>query len=209
MSKKAGQLKIGVTGSAGSGKSLVCRRLKERGMATLDCDRIAREVVEPGEKGLARLVERFGPGLLDKTGRLDRKALRKILVDDERHRREIEAVLHPLILEKMCSRMEEVLYNGKKKAVAVEVPLLFETDLAHLFDVTIAVVAGKETLAQRICQRDHVSAAEAGKMLALQMPQEEKSRRADHVITNSGTLSQLFDSVDKLFDKLEKEFLTI
>ncbi len=209
MSKKTGYLKIGVTGSAGSGKSLVCRRLGERGMATLDCDRIARQVVEPGEKGLALLIERFGPGLLDKTGRLDRKALRKILVEDEQHRREIEAVLHPLIREKMCSQMKEALYEGRKKAVAVEVPLLFETDLAHLFDVTIAVTANKAMLAQRISQRDHVSVAEAGKMLALQMPQEEKSSRADHVITNSGALSQLFDSVDKFFDKLEKEFLTI
>ncbi len=209
MLKKTGRLIIGVTGSAGSGKSLVCRRLGELGMATLDCDRIARQVVEPGEEGLAQLIERFGPELLDKTGRLDRKALRKILVDDEQQRTEIENILHPLIREKMCGQMEEVLYKCGKKAVAVEVPLLFETNLAQLFDVTIAVTAEKAKLAQRISRRDHVSEAEAGKILALQMSQEEKSGRADHVITNSGTLSQLFDSVDKLFDKLEKEFLTI
>ncbi|MFH2058271.1 MAG: dephospho-CoA kinase [Pseudomonadota bacterium] len=201
-------LKIGVTGSAGSGKSLVCQRFEKRGVVTLDCDAIARQVVEPGEKGLEKLVELFGLDVLCKDGSLDRRKLRQILINDEVQRDTIEKILHPLIRQKLCRQMENASYNGKNRIVAVEVPLLFESGMDNLFDITIAVIADEDKLAQRICKRDCVSGEDAKKMLGLQMSQHEKTMRADHIIINKGTPLQLFDSVDKLFDKIQKEFLT-
>ncbi|NOX35736.1 MAG: dephospho-CoA kinase [Deltaproteobacteria bacterium] len=201
-------LKIAVTGSAGSGKSLVCKRLRQIGLVTLDCDIIARQVVKPGMPGFIKIVELFGQKAVNKDGTLDRAGLRDIIMNDPGMRQKMEDILHPRILGEMVFQMEHAEYANKKKAVAVEVPLLFETGMDEQFDVTI-VVAGMDTeLLKRISGRDNVSMANARKMLDLQMSQEEKIKRADHVIANKGTRSELFDSVDNLFDKIQKDFLT-
>lgn len=200
-------LKIAVTGSAGSGKSLVSGRLKQIGAATLDCDVIARQVVAPGSPGFHKIVELFGPAVVGKEDDLDRAGLRTRIVNDPLMRKKMEEALHPLIMKEMISQMDIAAAEGKK-IVCVEVPLLFETGMDTLFDVTIAVTAKDGLLVERISGRDHVTPADARKMLDLQMSQEEKIKRADHVITNTGTMSELFDSVDKLFDKIQKEVLT-
>ena len=200
-------LKIAVTGSAGSGKSLVCRRLAQIGVVTLDCDKIARQVVEPGTQGFDKVVELFGRTVVGKQGTLDRAKLRNRIVRDPRMRKRLEGILHPQIMKEMLVQMETAVYEAKKM-VAVEVPLLFETGMDRLFDLTIVVMADDHDLVKRISERDTVTQTDARKMLGLQMSQQEKSQRADHVIINRGTLPELFDSVDDLFDRIQKEFLT-
>ncbi len=197
-------LKIAVTGSAGSGKSLVCSRFDEIGCVTLDCDVIARQVVEPGQKGFEKIVALFGRQVVMEDGNLDRAALRKIIVHDDDLRKKMERILHPQILDEMIFQMENADYTGKKKAVAVEVPLLFETGMEQYFDVSIAVVSGLPELVQRISSRDSVTKEDAKRMLDLQMSQDEKTARADFVLKNSGSQSELFDMVDNLFDKIQK-----
>ncbi len=214
MPQKTTTIKIGVTGSIGSGKSLVCERFKKIGLAVLDCDVIARQVVEPGEKGLEQLVDQFGVKILAANGSLDRKQLRQILIQDENQKSVIEHILHPLIQERMSQLMQDALEppsinNDAKTAVAVEVPLLFESNMDRLFDVTIAVVADEDRMVERVGQRDQVSVQNAKKLLNLQMPQLKKAEQADYIIENKGSRAQLFDLVDKLFDKIQKEFLTI
>lgn len=200
-------LRIAVTGSAGSGKSLVCQRFKTLGLVTLDCDVIARQIVEPGMPGFKKIVEVFGRSIVQKDGTLDRTRLRNVIVDDAILRKKVEDILHPQILREMVLQIENAVYKGKK-AVAVEVPLLFELGMKKQFDVTIAVVAQDIDLVKRISKRDEVSNKNAQKMLNLQMAQEDKMAMADHVVINKGTMAELFESVDKLFDKIEKEFLT-
>lgn len=200
-------LKIAVTGSAGSGKSLVCRRLAQIGVVTLDCDKIARQVVEPGTHGFDKVVELFGRTVIQKQGTLDRAKLRNRIVRDPRMRKRLESILHPQIMKEMLVQMETAVC-ADKQAVAVEVPLLFETGMDRLFDLTIVVMADDHDLVKRISERDTVTQTDARKMLGLQMSQQEKSQRADHVIINRGTLPELFDSVDDLFDRIQKEFLT-
>jgi len=200
-------LRIAVTGSAGSGKSLVCQRFKTLGLVTLDCDVIARQIVEPGMPGFKKIVEVFGRSIVQKDGTLDRTRLRNVIVDDAILRKKVEDILHPQILREMVLQIENAVYKGKK-AVAVEVPLLFELGMNEQFDVTIAVVAQDIDLVKRISKRDEVSNKNAQKMLNLQMAQEDKMAMADHVVINKGTMAELFESVDKLFDKIEKEFLT-
>lgn len=203
-------LKIAVTGSIGSGKSLVCRRLGELGCQTLDCDVIARQVVEPGQEGFKQVVERFGPQVVGEDGSLDRAGLRQLIVRDDSLRRELESILHPQILSRLMFEMENARFEDQDfKAVAVEVPLLFETGMEKYFDCSIAVVADPEVIVTRIQGRDKVAAADARKMLALQMAQDEKIKRADHVVQNSAGTLELIETVDDLFAKIKKEFLTI
>jgi len=195
-------LRIAVTGSAGSGKSLVCQRFKTIGLVTLDCDVIARQVVEPGMPGFEKIIHLFGRSVLKKEGTLNRAKLRNIIVDDAVMRKKMEDILHPEIIREMIFQIENAVYK-EKKAVAVEVPLLFELGMTSQFDVTIVVAAQDMDLVQRISLRDKVSKENAQKMLALQMSQADKMAMADHVIINRGTKSELFESVDNLFEKIQ------
>jgi dephospho-CoA kinase len=202
-------LKIGVTGSAGSGKSLVCQGFETLGLVTFDCDLIARHIVEPGQKAYEGVVSCFGPDVVKQDKTLDRARLRIMMVNRPDLRRQLEALLHPLIIAQMVLQMETAVYD-REPACAVEVPLLFELGMAIKFDVTVVVVvATREALVARISNRDKVSAESAGKMLALQMSQEEKINQANHVIENNGNPGELFESVEKLYIKIKKEFLTI
>lgn len=201
-------LKIAVTGSAGSGKSLVCQRLGELGLVTLDCDRIARQVAEPGKKAYNKIIDLFGRQVVLEDKTLDRVAMRKMIIKKNALRKKLEKILHPEIQEEMIRQIENAEY-GKAKAAAVEVPLLFETGTDKFFDLSIMVAAKVETLVNRIAERDGVSSEEARGILYLQLFQEEKKALADHIIINTGSCSELFDSVDKLFHKIEKQGLTM
>ena len=201
------QIRIGVTGSAGSGKSLVCQCLGQLGLVTLDCDRIARELVAPGREGYARVVDLFGDGVVREDNTLDRARLRQMVIKDPNLRKSLEAMLHPLILSEMARQMAHAVYE-KEPACAVEVPLLFELGMETRFDVTLVVVAREAALFDRLVERDQVSRNSAGKLLDLQMPQSEKIKRADHVIHNLGAREELFESVENCYRKIKKDFLT-
>ncbi len=200
-------LKIGVTGSAGSGKSLVCQAFKQLGLVTLDCDRIARQVVEPGQKAYNKVVSIFGTDVVAGDNGLDRAKLRKIIVNHPDLRKQLEGVLHPIIIEEMVRQMETADYQSQS-ACAVEVPLLFELGMEAYFDVIVAVATEETDLIERICARDNVDEDAAKKMLALQMNQDEKIKRADYVIYNQGRADYVFSAVSSLYEKLVKQRLT-
>ncbi len=200
-------LKIGVTGSAGSGKSLVCKGFQELGVVTLDCDQIAREVVEPGEKTYAAVVDCFGEKILQPDLTLDRAKLRQVMVDQPGSRQKLESLLHPAIIQRMADLIMGADYS-REPACAIEVPLLFELGMESFFDVTLVVTCPDLRLVERICARDGVSQDSARKMLALQMSQADKVDRADYVIENQGESKGVLASVKALYGKLKKERLT-
>ena len=197
-----------VTGSAGSGKSIVRKKLVQLGMAGFDCDRIAREIVEPGMPAFLEIVQLLGDEVVSGDGSLDRARLRRMISEDPEIRKQVENILHPLILETLFSRIKTAESRGCRAAVA-EVPLLFELDLEDRFDLTIAVVSEKETLVRRIVERDGADRRAAEKILALQLDQQDKRRRADIVIENNTGVNELYQEVERVFRKIEKEYLTL
>ncbi len=196
-------LKIGVTGSAGSGKSLVCRCFARMGLEVFDCDRIARQVVEPGQPAYERVVSLFGKQVVGPDRGLDRVFIRRIILQDPSKRIALEKILHPEIIREMVRQMAAAPYR-KEKACAVEVPLLFELGMEPYFDTTLVVTADQSMLEHRISARDGVDLDGAKRMLALQMDQTQKVERADHVIENGGSESQLFKNLEILYKKLVK-----
>mgnify|MGYP001554455226 CR=1 FL=1 len=200
-------LKIGVTGSAGSGKSMVLKAFKALGLVTLDCDEIARQVTRPGQKAHKRIVELFGPDAVLADGTLDRAGLRNLMVADPELRKGLEAILHPVILEELFFQIRHAQYR-RELACAAEVPLLFELGLEDRFDAVVTVAAQESDLARRVAQRDKVSRAEARGILGLQMAQDKKKQLADHVVENRGSLSRLEERVFQIYQALKKEFLT-
>ena len=200
-------LKIGVTGSAGSGKSLVCEGFRRIGLITLDCDEIARQVVEPGQAAYDQVVKTFGPKIVAPDRTLDRPALRRMIVATKGNREKLESILHPVIISETIRLMDEAVHL-KQKSCAVEVPLLFELGMETLFDVVVVVTASDGALVDRISRRDSVDRKSAQKLLAIQMPQSAKVQKADCVIENRGEPEAVFKSVGALYQKLVNQRLT-
>ncbi|WP_027350864.1 dephospho-CoA kinase [Halotalea alkalilenta] len=175
-------LTIGLTGGIASGKSTVTRLFAERGIAAVDADQIAREVVEPGEPMLDALVERYGERILDRQGRLNRAALRQRIFASPEERRWVESRMHPLIHARMLERLETL--EGPYRLLVV--PLLLESDrYAEVVDRILVVDVPEALQLQRVLARDGGELAQAEAIVRAQMPRAERLARSDEMIDNS------------------------
>src|SRR4051812_47730152 len=174
-------MQVGLTGGVGSGKSTVSARLAELGALVIDADAIAREVVEPGTPGLAAVVERFGPGVLDADGRLDRPKVAGIVFNDEAARADLNAIVHPLV----GARTGELMAAAKPDDVVVyDVPLLVESNMAEGFELVIVVEAEAELRIARLEQRG-MPPPDARARMAIQATDEQRRAVADELIENN------------------------
>ena len=177
--------RIGLTGGIATGKSYVRSQLDALGVPTIDADALAREAVAPGSEGLAAVVARFGPTVLDASGAVDRSELAALVFADQAARRDLEAIIHPFVRVRTDAWFRGLDPTRHPFAVA-DIPLLFETNSQGLYDVVLVTACDPEEQVRRIIARDHVSEADARRRLAAQLPIEEKVRRADHVIRTDG-----------------------
>jgi dephospho-CoA kinase len=188
-------LRIGLTGGIGSGKSTVSALLAARGAVVVDADRIAREVVEPGTAGLARIAEAFGEGVLAPDGSLDRAALAAVVFADPEARRQLDGIVHPLVR----ARATELAAAAPPDAVVVnDVPLLVETGQASSYDLVLVVQADPATRVSRLVQRG-LTAEDARARMEAQASDEERRAVADVVLDNSGTPEDLAEQVDQFW----------
>ncbi len=187
-------LKIGLTGGVASGKSTVADLFRALGAPLIDTDVLAREVVEPGEAGLDAVCKAFGPDVLTEDGRLDRRKLRSIVFADDEKRRRLEAILHPLIRERVIAEL------GRLDApyVIIAVPLLIETDFAKLVDRILVVDVPVDVQLDRLMARDGSTRAEAQAIIDAQVDRETRLAHADDVIDNSGDLASTRAQVETL-----------
>ena len=187
-------LRIGLTGGIASGKSVVAELFASRGVPVIDTDRIAREVVEPGEPALAQVVESFGDGILDEAGRLDRRALRERVFADPADRCRLEDILHPAImaeLERQCAAA-----GGEYQVLVI--PLLVEGGRSDAVDRVLVVDCPVETQLARLRTRDDETEAGARAILAAQASREQRLAAADDVIVNDGSFEALEHRVAEL-----------
>jgi dephospho-CoA kinase len=192
------RLKVGVTGGIGSGKSALTDRLEARGIAVVDADRIAREVVAPGTPALAAIAVRFGRDILHSDGSLDRAALRRIVFADPQQRLWLEGLTHPLIARTIVARLAQ----ATSPYAVLSSPLLLEGSQRELVDYVVVVDVPPEVQLARTMARDDNSEELVRAIMRAQMVREERSRSADTLIDNSGTLESLADQVEALHRKL-------
>jgi dephospho-CoA kinase len=195
--------KVAVTGGAGSGKSLVCNRLKELGIKIISADTLAREAVAPGSTAHEKILKHFGARVVLNDGTLNRQMLRRIIVNDSDARLSLERFIHPEISKLMQQKMAHAEQHGDRVA-AVEVPLLFELGMEEQFDLVVVVSADRKLRVKRLMDRDNVSRDQAEELLNVQMPDQEKVERAGFVLPNDGSKEQLIRSVDRLYEKFLK-----
>ena len=191
-------MRVGLTGGVASGKSSVSSILRELGAVVIDADVLAREVVEPGTPGLAAVVARFGPEVLD-GDRLDRARLGAIVFADPAARRDLERIIHPAVRD----RAAELERAADPDAVVVHViPLLVETGQQDDFDRVVVVDADPDTQLTRLHARDGLAEEAARARLAAQASREDRRSAADVVLTNDGSVIDLQRQIHSLWAEL-------
>ena len=194
-------LKIALTGGIACGKSSVSQIFKKLGVPIIDLDVIARTVVETNTQGLVELVAHFGNGILNDDQTLNRQALRQQLFKNSENQQVIEEILHPKILEKMQTDIEKL----NTQLVIVEVPLLVEQNLSHLFDRAIVVDCSEENQLKRLLKREKLDENLAKTMIAAQVSREQRLALSEKlptdVIENN---SEIFDIEQKAQDLYQK-----
>jgi dephospho-CoA kinase len=188
------RLRIGLTGGIASGKSTVAQRFAELGVPVIDADESARVVVAPGSPGLAEVVSKFGKDLLTADGALDRRSLRNLIFSDPGRRRELEAILHPLIRADMEHRAS--IASGPYLVMAI--PLLIESGRREGVDRVLVVDVDEELQLKRVMERDGGTMEQAKAILAAQASRAARLEVADDVVPNVGSLSELRHGVDQL-----------
>jgi len=191
---------VALTGGIGSGKSTVAARLVQRGAVLVDADAIAREVVEPGQPTLSALVDRFGPQILDRDGRLDRPALAAVAFADDGARADLDAITHPAINDEFTRRLRDA---PRDAVVICDVPLLAESAQARGrgYPLVIVVEAPEAVRLGRLEQRG-IPRADAERRIAAQASDAERRALATHVIDNGGDLDALERQVDAVWADL-------
>lgn len=193
---------IGLTGGIASGKSVVAQRLASHGAVVVDADVLAREVVEPGTPGLARIAEEFGASVINADGTLNRPALGAIIFTDAEKRAALNAITHPAILAR-GNELFEAARAADPYAVGVyDVPLLVEAahDRPRKYDLVVVVHADIETRIRRMVELRGMTREEATHRLNSQASDSERLAIADVVIDSNSTLEHTLEQTDELWE---------
>jgi dephospho-CoA kinase len=192
--------RVALTGGIATGKSVVRAELDRLGVPTIDADVVAREVVAAGTPALAAILARFGSGVLDSDGALDRRKLGSIVFADESARRDLEGIVHPAVKAGIDVWLDS--FDQKHNVAVAVIPLLYETGRERDFDVIITTACNPEEQLRRVMTRDSLSELQAKQRIAAQLSTEEKVRRADFAIWTDGTYDntkrQVLETLEQL-----------
>ena len=201
-------LKIGLTGGIGSGKSVVSDFFSLLGVAIIDTDVIAHELVTPQSDAFNEIIKHFGHTLIDSKGKLNRKALAKIVFDDETQRERLEKILHPRINQEIDRQIKDLESANKKihtNYVIIVIPLLFEANLSHMVDRILVIDSDEQQRIQRVQNRDSRSKKDIQAIIKNQIDPATRLSQADDIIENNGNLLQLQSQVQALHQNYMKQ----
>ena len=191
---------VALTGSIATGKSAVSRVLQEEGYEVIDADSIAHTILNEQKDTIAKM---FGKELLLTQG-IDRKALGAMVFADEKKRKQLESLLHPLIYERIVA-LSQIL-DAKKHLYFVDIPLFFEGKRYPIQKVLVVYTSNEKQL-HRLMQRDNSTKTQAQQRIDTQIDIEEKIKKASYVIDNSGTLTALKEKTLRILEEIQKDFI--
>ncbi|MDM7890294.1 dephospho-CoA kinase [Curtobacterium caseinilyticum] len=195
---------IGLTGGIAAGKSTVSRRWAEHGAVVVDADQLARRAVEPGSPGLARVVERFGRGVLAPDGSLDRPALGSIVFADPAARKDLEGITHPEVWRLAQQAFDAAEAADPDAVVVYDVPLLAEARGSRpiRFDAVVVVDAPAAVRVERLVEHRGMPRDEAERRVAAQASDADRLALADHVVDATGTEGDTVRSADEVWTRI-------
>lgn len=199
---------IGLTGGIASGKSSVARVLHELGIAVVDADILAREVVAKGSDGLREVVATFGTDVLDSAGELDRAKLGEVVFKDPTARQTLNAILHPRIGQLSAERIAAA-QRGPSPYVVYEAPLLVETGAHRGLSALVVVAAAESMQVARSMARDGLNEPAARARIAAQLPLSAKVEVADYVVSNDGDLETLRAETERTHRAILERFASV
>ena len=195
-------LSIGLTGGVATGKSHVRAQMAALGWSTIDADRLAREVVRPGQPAWREIRDRFGDAVCGTAGVLNRQALGSIVFSDADARKDLEAIIHPRVYAAIQEWLDRLAREGAHAVAVADMPLLYETGHDADFDRVIVVVCTPETQLRRVMARDGLDDTAARQRIAAQWPTADKAARADIVISTDGSIEETNARVAAVVEQL-------
>jgi len=195
-------LNVGLTGGIASGKSTVATMFVKKGAHLIDFDGLAHEVQEPEKPAWKAVVHHFGKRILQPDKKIDRVKLGDIVFADKEKLIELNNIVHPIVFQEWHALLEKIRKKEKHSIVLSDVPLLFEVNMQHLFDLTMLVLIASEEQVSRLMTRNGVNKKEAEKRLRSQMPINEKIGLADIVIDNNGSILETEKIVRRVWREL-------
>jgi len=197
-------LVVGITGSIGAGKTTLALVLEEKGVEVLDADLIAHEVTEPQSPVWREVVDEFGESVLGKNKEIDRKKLAEIVFANSEKLEALNRIVHPRVIERVNSKLKELRKEKPNTIAVIDAPLLIEAGMKEMLDLLVVVVTKEELRLARTAGLG-LTAVEMRNRNEKQMPQEEKARYADYVIENEGSLEELKQKAENLWQVLQKK----
>jgi dephospho-CoA kinase len=199
-------LRVGLTGGVACGKSTVAKMFADLGARIADADTIAHELYRPGEEVYQELVKRFGPQIVKPDGELDRQKLAAAAFDGGRVE-ELNKIVHPAVIRRQEQWMREIGAKDPYAVAMVEAALIFEAGAKERFDKIIVVTCKPAQKIARFGQRTGMDEADARadveRRNKAQLPDEEKARRANFVIDNSGSVEETRHQVQRIYAELK------
>jgi len=192
-------LRVGLTGGIASGKSTVSAIFRELGAVVIDADELAREVVAKGTPGLAAVVAEFGTGLLTEDGDLDRAAMGALVFNDEAARRRLEAIVHPLVFERIVD-LESHAPEGS--VIVHDIPLLAESGRGDTFDAVVVVDVPPEVQVARMVRDRGWTEEDALARIAAQAEPEDRRAIATYLVENTGSRDDLRREIERVYAEL-------
>jgi len=209
MCKYPGLYVIGLTGGIASGKSTVSAILRDLGAVIIDADLLSRDATSKGSLGLAKIAEAFGEEVLSPDGSLDRKALGQVVFRNKEALSLLNSIVHPLVVKRTIDLLEdmsrEAVKTGRKTLVVLDAPLLLEVGAETLVDEVWVVSLDLKTQVARLIEREGYTEEEALCRIRSQMPLEEKKKRADKIIDNSGSREETRRKLNLLWDEVKRK----
>ena len=197
-------LKLGLTGGIACGKTTAAQMLSQKGALIIDADRLAREVVQPGEPAWVEIVNWLGKGILLEDGSLDRTKIAARVFKDRPARQQLNALIHPRVRNLFLTQSEELAQSSPQKIQVWDVPLLFEAGMEKLVDYVVVVASREENQVTRLLERNGLAREEALRRINAQMDLWKKVMAADFVLANDSSRDSLRRQVDQLWEKLQK-----
>lgn len=195
---------IGLTGQTGAGKSTVRKLLKAKGAAVIDADSVAHEVADNSLSCLTDIVEHFSCMVLDEKGKLNRRALGRIVFSDRKKLALLNKIMFPYIVSAIKGQVTAYEQVGAQ-IIVIDGATLIESGCAKMCSVLVSVTADEETRLTRIIHRDGISKRDAVRRVSAQNPEEFYIKASDYVIKNNGTPGDLERAAEKVLDEIERD----